>query len=73
MRPRKATRDGYGEHSDVGGGGRSETERRAKKLRGEGAWPRPRDLLVLRWACDQYGARIDHVAALIERSEEAAG
>jgi hypothetical protein len=40
--------------------------------RGEGDWPRPRDLLVLKWACEQYGARLDHVAALIERSQEAA-
>jgi hypothetical protein len=38
----------------------------------ERAWPRPRDLMVLRWACEQYGARLDHIAALIERSEEAA-
>lgn len=51
---------------------KSEAERGAGPLRGEGEWPRPRDLMVLRWACDQYGARIDHVAALMERSEEAA-
>jgi hypothetical protein len=38
---------------------------------GEDNWPRPRDLMVLKWACEQYGARLDHVAALIERSQQA--
>jgi hypothetical protein len=47
-------------------------EGRIGRIRGEGEWPRPRDLEVLRWASEQYGARLDHVAALIERSQEAA-
>lgn len=50
----------------------SQMQRKAEKMRVEGDWPRPRDLMVLKWACEQYGARLDHVAALIERSQEAA-
>lgn len=47
-------------------------EARVRNIRGEGDWPRPRDLEVLKWASEQYGARLDHVAALIDRSHEAA-
>lgn len=50
----------------------SETPQTPGKQRGEGDWPRPRDMMVLKWAGEQYGARVDHVAALIGRSLEAA-
>lgn len=29
------------------------------KTRWEDEWPRPRDLAVLKWSCEQYGARMD--------------
>jgi hypothetical protein len=39
-------------------------QRNAHVARIEQQWPRPRDLQVLRWACEQYAARLDHVEAV---------
>jgi hypothetical protein len=40
-------------------------KRRPHQPRTERRWPHPRDLEVLRWTCEQYAARMDHVIALI--------
>ncbi len=47
-------------------------ERRPHVRRTELLWPRPRDLEVLKWTCEQCAARLDHVEAVAGCSRQVA-